>query len=480
MYDRIGLFNLYRQGPGPTITHFEELYDTIKSQEIEIELLKERHQIIEDYVKKDSHNSSKPPSSDQFPKKRIKNLREKSSKKPGGQPRHQGKTLEMKTPDEIIKQKVEVCSCCGKSLKRLKPREIEKRQVHEIPEIKLSVIEYQSEVKRCDNCGKINRARFPERVTSPVQYGQNLQTMAIYFMHRQLIPYERTVEIFKEIFKLKISKGTLNNISSKYSKKIDSSINMTKLVLQQAPVLHVDETGINIDKKLNWLHVAGTKELTYYQYHENRGKKAGDEIGILPHFNGWLIHDGLKSYLQYACKHGLCNAHILRELIFISEEYNQKWADEQIQLLLEIKQKVEEKKNENIFKLEDDEIFKYELRYKNLLRKGNKKVNAILKRDKSAIKKAKNLLNRFKEQQKEILGFMYDFQVPFDNNLAERDLRMMKLKQKISGCFRSPAGAKYFCRIRSFISSARKQQLNVYDAIINIYDGKCVLDFTPE
>jgi len=466
IYDRISLLNLYQSGVGATITYIEELHDTIRKQESEMKLLRAKIASIEDFIKKDSHNSNKPPSSDPYKGSRVKNLRRKSSRKPGGQPGHKGITIEYsKTPDTIILHKIEKCSCCGGSLKSVKPIEIRKRQVHDIPEIKIQVTEHQSEVKHCTKCGRTNIAKFPEGVKKPVQYGLNLQTMAIYFMHRQLIPYERTVEIFKEIFKLKISKGTLNNISSKYSKKIDSSINMIKLTLQQASVLHVDETGIIIDKKLNWLHVAGTKELTYYQYHENRGKKATDEIEILPYFNGWLIHDGLRSYLQYACMHGLCNAHILRELIFISEEYNQKWADAQIQLLLEIKQKVEEKKNENVFKLEDDEIFKYELRYKNLLRKGNRKVNAILKKDKSESKKAKNLLNRFKEQQKEILGFMYDFQVPFDNNLAERDLRMMKLKQKISGCFRSPTGAIYFCRIRSFISTALKQNLNIFEAI---------------
>jgi transposase len=442
--------------------------------------MEERIKRLEDIIQRDSHNSHKPPSSDEPKKVVIKNQREKSQRGKGGQKGHSGFTLKMsENPDRIIVHRVEKCSSCGRTLRGIKSEEKERRQVYDIPEIKIEIEEHQSEKKVC-RCGAITVGEYPEGIEKAVQYGKQIKTMVIYFMNRQYIPYDRMQEVFKEIYSHNISKGTLYNINEAYNKKLEVPVLKIKETLQKSEVLHEDETGIRVDKELNWVHVSGTKRMTYYEYHKNRGKVATDAINIIPDFKGVLVHDGLKSYMQYACKHAYCNAHHLRELKFIEEENGQKWAKEMIELLLEIKEEVEDKKGKGLKELTEQEILINEIKFKNILRKGYKTIKYKRKATKIEISKSKNLLNKFKEHQRETLGFMYDFQVPFDNNLAERDLRMIKLKQKISGCFRSRNGAKFFCNIRSFISSAVKQKLNLIYAIKNIWLNNCILRFQAE
>ena len=237
---------------------------------------------------------------------------------------------------------------------------------------------------------------------------------------------------------------------------------------------HFDETGMRVEGKRQWMHVASTEYLTHYAYHAKRGSDATDDIGILPQFQGTAVHDFWKSYLNYKCSHALCNAHHIRELTAIAESTGQQWPQEMIELLIEIKEAVEDRKTQAT-ELKPEEHVAFEQKYDEILQKGflvnPPPVKEKGKRGRPKQSKAKNLLDRLQDYRKETLAFMYDFQVPFDNNLAERDLRMVKVKQKISGVFRSDLGAKMYCRIRGYISTARKNSVPVLNAITSALEG---------
>jgi len=239
-----------------------------------------------------------------------------------------------------------------------------------------------------------------------------------------------------------------------------------------------DETGFYIGKNRHWLHVAGTESLTYYENHEKRGFAAMEDIGILGSFSGRAIHDGLQSYFRYDCDHGLCNAHHLRELIFLTEEQNQKWSQEMIDCLVAIKTKVDASKLSGKENFTSRTIKKFEKLYEEILQRGYNEnplppedPNQKRRRGRKKQSKARNLLDRLSTCQAETLAFMKDFDVPFDNNLGERDIRMTKVQQKISGTFRSQSGADGFCRIRSYISTAKKNGINIFDAVFKIFTG---------
>jgi len=280
-----------------------------------------------------------------------------------------------------------------------------------------------------------------------------------------------------------LSEGTLTNITETCSESLQQPLDEIRKQLEQSPVVNFDETGSSVDGKRQWLHAASTPNLTYYEIHPKRGSHAMDQIGILPNFNGRAIHDFWKPYFKYDCNHGLCNAHHLRELTFLHEQHDQLWAKEMIECLLDIKKAVDEGKTSShtLFK---EQIQKFETRYQHILDKGYienplpKKKSTKKKRGRQKKSKASNLLERLDEHRKQVLAFMYDFNVPFDNNLVERDLRMAKVQQKISGTFRSQDGANAFCRIRSYISTARKNALNAIESIIHAFDGKPFVPMT--
>lgn len=437
-----------------------------------------RLEALENQLKQDSQNSSKPPSSDGFTK-RTKSLRSPSECPSGGQIGHPGSTLEWNSePTHVEIHPVLSCQGCGKSLVNVPLDSWDNRQVHDLPRVQVEVTQHQCEVKCCPKCGKLSRGNFPSTVKRQVQYGVNVQALTMYLMVVQLIPSLRICELFSEAFGLSLSEGTIYNIRQRCFKGLETSSQQIKSALHLSEVVHYDETGFRVGSKLWWLHVGCTDELTFYFVHTKRGRVAMDAMGLLPGFTGTALHDGLRSYGQYDCLHGLCNAHHLRELRFIVECFKQVWAQEMFDLLTQMNQEVKAAKQEGATALEPARITALEQLYGEILDRGFKANPALLipenapkAKGRPKQSKAKNLLDRLKLQQESVLRFIHDFRVPFDNNQAERDIRMMKLKQKISGCFRSESGAQMFCRIRGYVSTVRKQGDSAFNGFIQLFMG---------
>ena len=458
---------------GETIRTFMAQVESLNNQ---VEALKGEIKELKARLDQNSRNSNKPPSTDEFIK--PKSQRKQSGKKTGGQKGHQGHTLKMsETPDTVIVHRPVGCRECGHLLTGVNPGSLEKRQVFDLPPLKIQVTEHRSETVTCPCCGKENKASFPEGVSQPVQYGNNLRAMLVYLNQYQLVPYNRTAEFLEDICGCSLSEATIYHaIAAAYEQlgPVETEI-INRMV--SSDVVNVDETGMRVEAKRQWLHVASTPTLTHYKWHPKRGSTATDEIGILPQVEGMLVHDYWKPYYKYSCGHSLCNAHNLRELTGIFELTGQKWTQEMMELLLEIKARVDAQKWVSEA-LSPHEIADFEQRYDLIVAAGylaNPPPVSVKKRGRKKQGKARNMLNRLRSHRHEVLAFMRDFRVPFDNNLAERDIRMMKVKQKISGVFRSARGADMFCRIRSYISTARKNSVPAFEAIKAALDGKPIV-----
>ncbi len=448
---------------------------TIQAQQSQIQQLEVKVKDLEARLAKNSSNSSKPPSSDGL-KKPPKSLRDKTGKKQGGQQGHTGKTLkQVASPDLIITHTPSSCLGCGACLDSINGSCKERRQVFDILQPKIEVTEHQVEEKKCLGCGKFNRSSFPENVKGPVQYGESVQALSTYFAHQHFIPVDRTAQILEDIFGISISPGTIANIDTKLFQNLAPFESSLKKYLLTSEVLNFDETGMRCEKKLHWIHVASSELATFYTMHPKRGQEAMDAAGILPYFTGIAVHDHWFPYFSYEKSlHGLCNTHHLRELTFIYEQEKEDWAKKMMDFLISTKNEVAKYIEQG--SLPQEILPQMEQAYTKIVTEGMEYHAQLTplpkaKRGRQKQRPGKNLLDRFHEKRDCVLRFMNDFSVPFTNNRGEQDIRMVKLKQKISGCFRTFAGGELFCRVRGYISTARKQGWNIWDALTDAIKG---------
>jgi transposase len=457
-----------------------ELREQLARKDEQIEQLIQQVQALQDRLSKNSHNSSLPPSSDRFGRQ-PKSLRKKSGKKPGGQTGHPGSTLQFcEEPDELLLHQVTRCQHCQADLTASPALLKERRQVVDIPAPRLLVQEHQSEQKWCPCCGQVTIAPFPEEVTAPVQYGNRIGAIAVYLVEHQLLPWARACEVLCDLLGIQMSEGTLAKVIERCAHHLSPVEEQLKQALIEAQVLHQDETGLYVKGERRWLHVSSTASLTHYAVHAKRGREALDAIGILPQFKGTSVHDGWRSYFLYeGCSHALCNVHHLRELVFIDETYQQTWAADLKKLLLVMKERVQEARQRGESHLNPLTRLALRGEYDRLLQEGwrTNPPTARAGPAKTTRKRhpAINLLDRLQVGKEAVLAFLSNFAVPFDNNQAERDVRMVKVQQKVSGSFRSEAGVRAFCRIRGYLSTLRKQNLPLLSALEATLRGQPLL-----
>jgi transposase len=426
---------------------------------------------LERRLNKNSSNSSKPPSSDGLKRpNRDNSLRPKNSgRKPGGQPGHPGQTLQAsESPDITVNLPLTSCPKCGGDLGDQPVASEEKRQVFDLPDIKMLVTEYLAQRKTCPHCGALVSAGFPCGVTAPVQYGPGMQSAMTYLNVRQVIPCARVAEVCQDLFGHRPSAGSVVQSLVRCADLLAPRIEEIRDTLAQAPLLHADETGARCIGKTHWLHVVSTATHSLFSYSPKRGVEGFAVANVLPSYSGTLVHDFWGAYDKLGCDHSRCNAHLLRELKAFTE-VGHRWAGEIISVLLEMKKAADEAREKNQDQIDAAHRQRFQIRYDKWVKAGLEAHPEITqptgKRGRIKQSKETNLLRRLRDKREEVLRFMNDLSVPFDNNQAERDLRMIKVQQKVSGCFRSTKGAERFCVISSYISTIRKQGLNLIESI---------------
>jgi len=460
----------------------KELREQLAQRDALIEQLLQRVQALEERLAKDSHNSSLPPSSDRFARqKKARSLRKRSGKKTGGQNGHMGATLEMsETPDEVIAlAPILQCEHCQADLANVVPKSRERRQVVDVPLPHLLVREYQGEWKQCPCCQGYTSTTFPPEVTAAVQYGPRVGARGVYLLTQQLLPWGRICEVLSDLLGVQLSEGTLAKLIMRTAQQLVSVEEQIKAALSAEPVIHQDETGLSVKNRRAWMHVTSTPKLTHYQVHESRGHEALDAIGILAAFTGVSVHDAWAAYFRFGCQHALCLVHILRELTFLAEELGLWWAAKMKRQLLAMKEAVDLALALGQTHLTEQQVTTLRSGFWALWEEGDhvhsRAPTPQGKRGKAKQHPARNVLDRLRTHQEAVLLFLQDLRVPFDNNLAERDIRMVKVQQKVSGSFRSTEGAANFCRIRGYLSTLRKQGLPLFAALQATLAGQPLL-----
>jgi transposase len=388
-------------------------------------------------------------------------------------------------PDEILTHPVLCCEQCHHDLRTQAADLPERRQVIDLPAKRLWVTEHRVEEKQCPVCYHLTRAPFPATVSAPAQYGTSIQTVATYLVEGQSVPYARASQLLQELLGVQLSAGSIASCVTTCHQQLAEVETSLKAALVKTNVIHQDETAVRVGTTGWWVHVCSTKRLTHYAAHPRRGRTALNAIGIAPQFRGTSVHDGFRSYQGYGFTHAWCNVHHLRELTFVEEELQQAWARKMKELLLDMKAEVEQAKALGQHELDMLVLARLLRRYDSLLAEGYQanpppaapKQSEHAKRAAGRPKQspARNLLDRLSGGKWAVLRFLHDFAVPFDNNQAERDLRMIKVQQKVSGCFRTEQGVAMFCRIRSYLSTLRKQGIKLLSALEHTLAGHPVL-----
>lgn len=455
----------------------DALFALFQQQEAQLAALTARVQALEARLGQHSQNSHRPPASDS-PRRPPRSERTRSGKAPGGQPGHPGHTLAMTTaPDQVVVHHPAQCAGCGAALTAVPATTVRRRQVVDLPPLALTVTEHQAATVGCPHCQQPTTAPFPPEAARPIQYGPRLLGLGVYLRHYQLLPYLRISEVLADLFGRGPSGGTLHRASLTCAAALAEGEAASKAALSAAPVAHADETSIVVAGQRRWVHVLSTATLTHYAWHAQRGHAATDAIGILPTFAGRLIHDAWAPYWHYGCRHGLCNAHQLRELTAIAEQPGQGWATRLHALLVAIKRHVDHGRAAGQPGSPPAACDAFVARYRELLAEGYaanpppQRAPDGPQRGRLKQSKARNLLDRLTAREAEVLAFVHDWTVPFDNNQAERDLRMIKVQQKISGTFRDATGADAFCRIRGYIATLRKQAHQILTALELTFTG---------
>src|SRR5450759_29995 len=429
---------------------------------------------LRDAAAQNSSNSSRPPGTDRPETPRPKSLRKKSGRASGAQPGHPGRTLRMiKTPQHTRIYALRKCRC-GKDLSTEPVREVERRQVFDLPTLKLECTEHQAQIKDCPRCGKTCRAEFPADLKAPVQYGKNFRSLLAYLYDAQIGASRRLRQMSEEMFGFAVSEGTLQSARQEQYRALEPFDHRLEQVLPQEGLLHADETSVPINKIPHWVHVLCTPLLTFLSVQSSRGREAIQAIGIIPRFVGWLMHDFLSSYASFEnCLHTFCKIHLLRELVFLFEQHQQQWAKDLYDLFLEMLKCVKDRKARDA-PLGSTEVDRWYRQYRKLLRAG-RQANPLtpeqMKKTRPKQSKEQNLLDRLEGCDECILAFLWNFELPFTNNQAERDFRMLKVRVKVSGCFRSLKGARCHARIRSYIATLRKHNLPVLEYLRRALDG---------
>jgi transposase len=428
-----------------------------------------------------SRNSSRPPSSDGLAKPPApKSLRRRSGRKPGGQPGHEGRHLErVEQPDEVIVHVPDACDGCGGDLAGSEPVGEDARQVFDLPAVRLVVTEHRSQRRRCA-CGHVTTAAFPAGAGAPTQYGPRMRALGVYLVSVQHLPYQRAVQLLADWLGAPLSAGTLVEFVKGAAADLDEFLDLVHEQITSSPVVHFDETGARVAGRGRWLHCASTETLTFYALHDRRGTEGIDHAGVMPNFQGIAVHDGWPQYRFYTeATHALCNAHHLRELLGVIEQHTdgkQSWAHHMDALLRALHEEVKAAKAVGEDSLDPLVLAGYRAAYQQIIAAGNTHCppSKVKTGKRGVIRQspARNLLSRLDRDREQILRFAHDFRIPFDNNLVERDIRMIKIQQKISGSWRTTTGADSFLALRAYISTTRKQGRDILDALAGLTDHK--------
>jgi len=441
---------------------------------------------LESQLSKNSRNSHHPPSSD-GPKKKVKrtnSLRTKSGKSSGGQKENKGTTLKRtQHPDYIVEHKPTACLNCTCTLNDVNSvfKLVSHRQVFDIPPSTIEVTEHRQFETVCTTCNHQNSGDYPLEVKYPVQYGSHIRRLCLYLHGFQFLPSKRIVSLLNDCFNICLSEGSVYNFIHEVEPKLDNQVRAITNSIIEHKVIHSDETGVRCSGSNHWVHTASTANTSLFFIHPKRGKQALDEWMIYNNYEGILVHDFWKPYYNLCTKikHALCNAHHLRDLEFIHQAFNERWAKQMFKLLLKINDNVKIEKEKGYTSMGWLQIKQWLQAYRAIIHQAIKEHPPPVKTEgkRGRIKKGKVLcmLERLRDKEHEVLRFLYDFTVPFTNNLAEQAIRMFKVKLKISGCFRTLKGAKLFCKLRTVIDTARKRGINPMKALEMMQTNQLVL-----